>query len=167
MKKELDYEGITLATYQARLFEESLAFTQSSSPIFIRRAMKSNLFERLDEGNSALLSLETKEGFEGLENEYGPSEYGTIRFSKAELHWIGWIYRYIAYTRCVSSRRLYSLIKPSHLREVYFSYHTQDEEWVLANLLESLGLKESDLDPNEAYKQSLRERYFSQDNLVD
>ncbi len=69
MKKELDYEGITLATYQARLFEESLAFTQSSSPVFIRRAMKSNLFERLDEGNSALLSLETKEGFEGRENE--------------------------------------------------------------------------------------------------
>ena len=166
MRREFDGEGLLLASFQAKLFEQSLTHTNSSSPVFLRRAMKSDLLRRLDEGNSATMSLDVDEGFAELQKEYGPSDYGQLRFAPSELYWIGWMYRYIAYTRFVSSRRLYSLIKPAYLRGVYFAFHTQGEEWVIARLLDDLGLTEGDLDANEIVKKGLRERFQNDENLV-
>lgn len=152
MKRAFDTEGMRLATFQARLCASSLTRTKASSPVFLRRLMKSDYLLKVDEGNSALLSLEEDEAFKALDDQYGPSSYGKIRYSEEALYWIGWIYRYIAYTRRIYSRLVYRLIKPDYLARVYPVYHTQDEEWVLDRILQSHGLAEADLDINERYK---------------
>lgn len=128
MKRSFDTEGIRLATFQAELCAASLSQTCVSLPIFMRRLMKSDFLSRVDEGNSATLSLDIDEAFRAIEEQYGASNYGKIRYPEKALYWIGWFYRYVSYTRGVSSRLVYRLIKPDYLLRVYPVYHTQDEE---------------------------------------
>lgn len=154
--REFDKRGLDLAGYQAGIFEQSLVDTESSSQIFIRRFMKSKFVQKLDEGETFLLSLDTNEAFESLDKQYGKSVYGKIKYSKDEIYWIGYIYRYISYTRECSSRLVYKLIKPAELRNVYFAYHTQSEEWVVASLLEANHLSEEDLNLNIRLKKAIR-----------
>lgn len=159
MKREFDGEGLRLASYQARLCEASLRQGKESSPIFLRRLMKSDYIRRLDELGSAFSALEEEEGFRALREQYGESQYGKIRFSPEELHWIGWIYRYIAYTRDAPSSMVYAKIKPDYLRQVYRVFHTQDEEWAVARIFSALGLSDEDFDKNAIFKKGLRERF--------
>ena len=158
MKRELDTEGILLASFQAKVCALSLSRVDVSSPIFLRRLMKSDLLMKVDEGNSATLSLDEDEAFAELERQYGIRSYGKIRYSEGALHWIGWMYRYIAYTRHAPSRLVYRLIKPDYLNSVYPVYHTQDEEWAFARILESRGLTEADFDINERFKALFRKK---------
>lgn len=162
MIREFDQEGLRIATFQARLFEESAAKASCSSPIFLRRAMKSDYMDHVDHRPSWLLSLDTDEAFSRLEEEYGPSDYGHIKYSPNELHWIGWMYRYICYTRNATSRIVYSLIKPDYLKKVYYVYHTQSEEWAFSRMLESLGLSEDDFDINQRLKKAMREAWMEE-----
>ena len=162
MKREFDAEGVRFASFQARVFEESLSRVGQSSPIFVRRAMKSAYFRKMDFSRPSQRSLDVDEAFALIEAQYGSSDYGRIKFEPGELHWIGWMYRYICYTRGVTSSYVYSLIKPDYLRRVYYVYHTQSEEWAFANILESLGLKEWQFDINEVYKDGLRRRMAAQ-----
>ncbi|MCI1245716.1 MAG: antitoxin [Bacilli bacterium] len=159
--REFDKRGLDLAAYQAEIFKQSLIDTESSSPIFIRRFMKSKFVQKLDEGETYLLSLDTNEAFASLDKQYGKSVYGKIKYSINEIHWIGYIYRYICYTRECPSRLIYKLIKPAELRNVYFAYHTQSEEWVIASLLEANHLSEEDLNPNIRLKNAIRKRIAS------
>ena len=152
MKRAFDLEGIRLATFQAKLCASSLSHMSVSSPVFLRRLMKSDYLMKVDEGNTATLVLDEEEAFAELESQYGQGTYGKIHYDEDALYWIGWIYRYISYTRGIYSRLVYHLIKPDYLHDVYPVYHTQDEEWVLARALSSLGLTEGDLDINERYK---------------
>jgi len=159
MKRAFDSEGLCIASFQAHVFESSLTKQSASSKIFIRRYCKSLFAEKIDHGNSCMLSLDVDEAFRELEDQYGPSEYGQIRFGKEELFWIGWMYRYIAYTRGVSTEFVYSYLKPDAFRRVYYAYHTQDEEWVFARLLEAHGLTEADFDINERFKRAIRRAF--------
>jgi hypothetical protein len=154
--REFDKHGLDLATYQAEIFEQSLTDTESSSQIFIRRFMKSKFVQKLDEGETFSLSLDTNEAFDSLDKQYGKSVYGRTKYSKDEIYWIGYIYRYVCYTRECPSRLVYKLIKPAELRNVYFAYHTQSEEWVLASLLEANHLAEEDLNLDTRLKKAIR-----------
>ena len=166
MKRVFDTEGIRLATFQGRLCASSLSRVTTSSPIFLRRLMKSDYILKTDEGNSARLSLDEDEAFTELEKQYGQGTYGKIRYSEEALYWIGWIYRYIAYTRKVYSRLVYRFVKPDYLYSVYAVYHTQDEEWVFSRILASLGLTEADFDINERYKKIYQQEHLAKNLLV-
>ena len=109
----------------------------------------------MDQGNSSLLSLDIDEGLDSIRQEFGPSTYGKTKYSEDQMFWIGWIYRYIAYTRNVNTRFVYQRIKPDFLRQVYYVYHTQDNEWAVQNIFEHYGLTEDDFDINELYKRYL------------
>ena len=52
MKREFDSEGLRLASFQAKLCEKSLEFECESSPVFLRRLMKSSFIEKVDEGRN-------------------------------------------------------------------------------------------------------------------
>jgi hypothetical protein len=72
---------------------------------------------------------------------------------------VGYIYRYIAYTREQSTAYIMKVFNHKQMNEVYYSYHTQDPEWCIANLLEINNLSEDIFDNNLRLKKIIKERY--------
>lgn len=92
--KEIDWVGLKMCSYQAKLFKMSKDRASRSSKIFIRRFMNSDLASRMDNPAFYFGAEDVYSAFFTLEEEYGPSSYGKEKFSADELHWIGYIYRY-------------------------------------------------------------------------
>lgn len=147
--REFDHDGLLKAQYQAYLFQRSLEECGCSSPIFLRRFFLSRHAREMDNFHLYSLHLNPAEGFEEIEIEYGPSKYGSEKYSENELFWMGWFYRYICYTRECSSKEIFRLIKPSQMRMLYPVYHTQGEEWCIASMLDYLGLSQDYFDKNK------------------
>ena len=138
--KKIDKDGLLLCNIQAKVFEESSEETEVSSEIFIRRYMNSKVAELMDNGDILQLNIQTKDIIERIEEQYGYSKYGSIKYTKNELYWIGYIYRYYAYTYELSSAKVYKIIKPKELRGVFLPYHTLDPSQAIERLLEAKGL---------------------------
>ncbi len=154
--KKLDNDGLKLCAYQAQIFEVSPAKFQGSSKIFLRRFYRSKFAMKLDEGYLSQLNLSVDEAFESIEKQFGKTNYGQVKYDKNELYWIGYITRYICYTREVSSIFVYKTFPTQLLLDCYKGYHSQGEEWVIAHLLETLQLDESYFDINVRLKNLLR-----------
>ena len=75
------------------------------------------------------------------------------------MYWLGFIYRYICYTRECSTKFIFELIPPSELKTHYYVYHTQSEEWVVNRILETRDLTEDIFDKNKRLKKRLKEQY--------
>lgn len=75
-----------------------------------------------------------------LDEEYGVSNYGKVRYTKNEMFWIGYIYRYFSYTYQKTSKQVYKIIKPKELRGLFLPYHTMDPAQAIERILEAKGL---------------------------
>lgn len=155
--REFDHNGFLLAEYQAKLFEKS-ADLNCSSPVFLRRFLHSDLVNILDENDSTILPLDVNEGIESIMKQFGDTSYGKIKYSKDSLFWMGYMYRYIAYTREQSMGFVMNLFKHQQMNEVYYSFHTQGLEWCISNLLELNNLPEEYFDKNYRLKQIMKEK---------
>lgn len=162
--RAFDHNGLLLCEYQAKLFEKSFELN-CSSPVFIRRFLHSELSRKLDEGYSAFLSLDVNEGIESINNRYNDSSYGQEKYSKNSLFWVGYMYRYICYTREQSSSFVMKIFKHQQMNSVYYVYHTQDPEWCINNLLELNGLDDNIFDNNYRLKEIIKASGFL-DSLV-
>lgn len=98
------------------------------------------------------MSYDEDECFEALNEEYGKFKYGSKKLSSNTLYWLGYITRYICYTRDISSKKLYKTIPLKSFIDNYDVYHTQSEEWVIARELEVNGLSEDIFDKNKQMK---------------
>ncbi len=156
--RKLDSEGLLLAEYQGKLFEKSYELSYST-PIFMRRFKYSKLVKLLDENTTAFVSLDVKEGINSINEQFGESSYGKIKYSKAALFWIGYMYRYIAFTRDCSTRFVMNLFSYELLNNVYFSFHTQDPEWCIRSLLDIVHLDERWFDRNYRLKYYLKKHH--------
>ncbi len=154
--KEFDSCGLDIAVHQAEVFFTSVTRLTCSSPIFLRRFFKSHYAEILDLGKVYLLPLEVDDAFAQIEKEFGKTAYGTTKYPAEAMYWLGYMTRYIAYTREVSSRFVYKHFPPKILIDHYSGWHTQGEEWVIEALLTLVELKEEDFDPNVRLKKLLR-----------
>lgn len=152
--KEFDHDGLLLAEYQGKLFEKS-GDLECSSAVFLRRFQHSELLKDLDRNRPALMSLDAGEGITVIMEQFGKSDYGKVMYSKSALFWMGYMYRYIAYTREVSTRFVMQLFAYRQLNDVYYTFHTQAPEWCVRNLLELNGLTEDIFDPNYRLKQAI------------
>ncbi|MEI3191800.1 MAG: hypothetical protein V8S36_06115, partial [Lachnospiraceae bacterium] len=63
-----------------------------------------------------------------------------VKYSKNEIYWIGYIYRYFSYTYELSSVRVYKTIKPRELRELFVPYHSMDPSQAIERILEAKNL---------------------------
>lgn len=154
--KEFDNNGLRLAEFQARLFEESLNFFNCSSLVFVRKFLYSSILETLDNNDSSLISFTVDEALEIIKNEFKSNEYGKDKYGSNAMFWMGYIYRYISYTREVSTKFLMKLFPPKELFEVYYSYHTQSNEWVVSSLLSLHNLNENYFDKNYRLKEIIK-----------
>lgn len=142
--RKFDEYGLKMCQYQGQLFSLSRDKVNCSTPIFLRRFMYSGVARRMD-GEGFLFEAITQEDVLGeIEDEFGKSDYGQIKYDEEELYWIGYIYRYWCYTRQVTSRSLYKMIKPEELRKVYYPYHSLDPAQAIERIIEAKGLGEDD-----------------------
>lgn len=154
--REFDLNGLRLAEYQGHLFEASREQLNCSSSVFIRRFLHSDLLKLLDINESSRISLDVYEGLEAIEEEYGPANYGKVKFSSESLFWMGYLYRYISYTRNIDTPLLFKLFDYKKVNELYYTYHTQSMEWCVENLLELFELSENIFDKNWRLKEEIR-----------
>ena len=96
--REFDHNGLLLAEYQGKLFEKSYDLNCSTG-IFLRRFLHSHLVAQLDANNPAIVSLDPTEGIRSITEQFGDTTYGKTKYSQNSLFWLGYMYRYISYTR--------------------------------------------------------------------
>ena len=156
--KKLDHDGLLLSEYQAKLFEKSTELNCSTG-IFIRRFLHSDWLVRLDENKPELLSLDVNEGISDILEQFGDSNYGKIKFSKNAMFWMGYMYRYISYTREAYTGFIMQLFPYKKMNDVYYAFHTQDPEWCVRNLLEMNSLSENVFDNNYRLKEVMSQKY--------
>ena len=102
--KEMDKDGLILCEIQGRIFEESYDKYETSSPVFVRRFMNSKLAEEMDAEGFLERPFNEEDAFGTLDKEFGQSSYGTTKYSPDILNWIGYLYRYWAYTYDMPSK---------------------------------------------------------------
>lgn len=134
--RNIDNNGLILCDIQSELFENSRNL-DCSSEIFIRRFMNSNVVKKLDSKQILDDTLTINDILEELTNEYGDSSYGSVKYLKNELYWIGHFYRYFCYTYEISSKQAYKIIKPKELKSLFLAYHTFDTKQAIERILES------------------------------
>ncbi len=160
--KKLDSLGTKLCSYQAKIFEESLIRCKCSSKIFLRRFFKSEFAFFLDIPMGRIFTYEIEECYSSIIEEYGDSTYGKEKINAKKLYYLGYLTRYICYTRGITSGHLYSVIDIYDIIDNYYVYHTQDEEWVISSLLEKQHLTENDLNEDEVLKKLIRADFQKQ-----
>jgi hypothetical protein len=152
--KEFDHNGLLLAEYQGKLFEKSTEL-ECSTAVFLRRFLHSDYLKQMDMNDSAYLALDVNEGINSIQNQFGESDYGKIKYSKSAMFWIGYMYRYLSYTREVTTKFVVDLFPYKQLNEVYYTFHTQDPEWCVQSLLEMNGENEDVFDNNLRLKTAI------------
>lgn len=136
----IDKDGLLLCELQAKTFEMSIDATKVSSEIFIRRFMNSQISKSIDSCEILQTNMQAKDILERIEEQYGKSNYGSKRYTKNELYWIGYIYRYFSYTYEKSSVQIYKIVKPKELRALFLPYHTLDPSQAIERILEAKNL---------------------------
>lgn len=150
--KTIDKDGLLLCDIQANVFEMSINRYECSSEIFIRRFANSKIAEYFDCGIVLNESYSEYNILDLLEEEYNGLTYGKNKYTKNEMYWIGYIYRYFCYTYDVSMKRAYKLMPPKELRSVYLPYHTLDCKQAIERILEA---KNISFDPEEITKRGV------------
>ena len=74
---------------------------------------------------------------ERFRDQYKISKYGSVKYTKNEMYWIGYIYRYYCFTYEILSVQAYRKIKPKELRDMFLPYHTMDPSQSVERILES------------------------------
>ncbi len=142
--KKIDNDGLLLCEIQAKTFELSCEAQNTSSEIFIRRFMNSEAAKRLDNMTVLQSNMQAADLLILIDEEYGRSEYGSVKYSPNELYWIGYIYRYYAYTYDKTIKQVYKNVKPKELRDLFLPYHTMDPAQAIDRILEAKGLANDD-----------------------
>lgn len=135
--RQIDRDGLILCEIQANVFEKSIEKENCSSSIFVRRFMNSTICEKMDSIYFLDESCSVEKILEEVNDEYGKSSYGKQQFSKEELYWMGYIYRYFAYVSKLNSKQIYKIINAKELRNLYYPYHTLDPQNAIERILEA------------------------------
>lgn len=159
--KKLDAIGSKLCSYQAQIFAESSTAFMCSSKIFFRRFFMSLYATRLDRCARYVLTYETSECFSMLLEEYGDSTYGSVKLNKDILYYVGYLTRYICYTRNITSLYFYRVFSLDDIINSYEIYHTLDEEVVIKTMLEKLCLSEDIFDIQKIFKEKVSDYFYS------
>ena len=133
--KKISKDGLLLCKLQAEVFENSIEKMDTSSEIFIRRFMKSEIAKRFDNESVLESNIQANDVLELINEEYGISNYGSVKYTRNEIYWIGYIYRYFAFTYEMTSAQVYK-----ELRGLFLPYHTMDPAQAIERILEAKGM---------------------------
>lgn len=156
---------IKLCQTQAKIFELSVNQTKYSSPIFIRRFMFSSIAKALDNQVYLYQSDTIYEAFNVLNEEFGTSDYGKIKYSEDQMYWIGYIYRCIAIKYNLSSKNLYRYFNADKIIKFYNICHTYDIVDASERMMQSINYNTSSVE-EIAYKNMKRIIYIEKLNKL-
>lgn len=142
--KKINKDGLLLCELQAKTFEKSIDMTETSSEIFIRRFMNSKVTKSMDNESILQTNIQENDILAMIEEQYGTSKYGTVKYTHNEMYWIGYFYRYFCFTYDMTSVQVYRIVKPKELRGLFLAYHTMDLAQAIERVLEAKGLRFDD-----------------------
>lgn len=142
--REFDEYGLKLSRYQGELFLMSKEKAACSSPVFLRRFMYSDVARRMDGEGFLFEATGQSDVLNEIDAQFGKSDYGKMKYDGEELYWMGYLYRYWCYTREISSKKLYKMIKPGELKKLYYPYHSLDPAMAIERIMEANRLREED-----------------------
>ena len=102
--------------------------------------MNSKIAKSLDNKGILQTNMQPKDLLDRIEEQYGRSSYGSVKYTANELYWIGYLYRYFSYTYDMLSAQVYRIVKPKELRGLFFAYHTMDTSQAIERILEAKNL---------------------------
>jgi len=100
----IDRDGKRLCDIQAELFEQSVYSLDMSSEVFARRFMNSNVAKQLDDLSFLYDTKTITDIYLELDEQYGKSNYGSIKYHSDAMYWAGYLYRYFVYTYEITSK---------------------------------------------------------------
>lgn len=123
--------------YQGEIFALSITNTKCSSSYFMWRFLISDTANFLDQDvmNFAVNSPGYIIYNLSLENKSINQKKGT-KLSDKIMYWVGFMYRFVCSSKNISSKRIYHLIKPIEMVELYSSLHTQAPEYATNYIFE-------------------------------
>ena len=83
--KAIDKDGLLLCDLQAKTFELSVDKTELGSAGFVRRFMNSRVAKWMDNGGILSSNMQPSDLLELVEEQYGPSEYGSKKYTHNEM----------------------------------------------------------------------------------
>lgn len=146
-------QDLELCRLQGSLFEQSPALCACSSPVFVRRFMNSQLAARFDDGSVLFESATLRSMAAELDEQYGPSSYGSVRYDAETLYWMGYLYRYWNAAFGLPSKRIYKLAPAGELAALYAPYHTLDPQQAIERFCEAKGIAPETPAPSEGHVQ--------------
>ena len=154
--RQVDRDCYRLAEIQAKLFEQSISQLHMGSEIFVRRFMNSEIAKELDskaflDGTETIFDI-----FDSLDDEYGKTTYGTVKYHRDVMYWCGYLYRCFCYHYEVSSKQAYRLFPLKYIASTYEVYHTLDVFQAIERLLESKNISLGGADFNKKGLEILR-----------
>lgn len=165
--RKIDHDGLLLCKIQGAIFENSLKKTNTSSEIFIRRFMLSDIAKQFDSKAYLDGTLTKDEVFELIEEEYGKSNYGKNKYNSEVLYWIGYLYRYFSYTYELTSKQVYRYVKPKELNGLYLAYHTLDCAQAIERILEAKNISFDIDEQNKRLLQIIKETRYSKEIIIN
>lgn len=150
--RDIDSDGKKLCSIQADLFLKSVSSLKMSSEVFVRRFMNSKAVIELDNRSFLSDSKTIDDIFIDLDNQYGKTSYGSIKYNQEAMYWAGYLYRYFAYTYELSSKQVYKLLPLKEVVRAYLAYHTMDVQVAIERLLEA---KHISFDEKDSFKRNL------------
>lgn len=162
----LSYIELKLCQAQAKIFEASVTKAHYSSLIFIRRFTYSSIAKSFDEKVFLYRSDSIEDIFNILDEEFGKSQYGEIKYSPDQMFWIGYIYRCICIKYNLSSKSVYKLFNAKEIIKYYNIFHTFDIVDAAERMMESINYDNSS-NQEKAYKVAKRLFYTEKlENLL-
>ena len=137
---------IKLCQAQAKIFENSVSKTNYSSLIFIRRFMYSTIAKSMDKRVYLYQSDSITDALNTINEEFGESSYGKIKYSEDQMYWIGYIYRCISIKYNLSSKNVYKLFNGDKIIKYYNICHTFDIVDAAQRMMESINYDDSSIE---------------------
>jgi len=135
--KKMTNNGLLLCKIQADLFANYSSFTHCSPYFFIRRFLFSDLAKRFDDTTVLLDSSSNKTFIDEIDAQFGKTSFGGSKsISKEIMYWIGYVYRYWAYTYEIPSNELFLKVQPKVLVSRYELYHSMDVDYLIERIIE-------------------------------
>lgn len=134
--RKIDYDGLLMCRIQGKIFEKSLIYLNCSSPVFIKKYMYSDDARCMDVFNFLNTSKSDIQVLEDIKD----NEFGKIKYTKDELYWIGYLYRYFCYTYELSSKYVFRKINGTTLKDLYYTYHTLDPANAIERIIDDYSI---------------------------
>lgn len=139
--REIDHDGLTMCRVQGKIFEKSIDQVNVSSPVFVRNYL--NGIDAYSMDKECFLNT-CRYDDQILEDLNKKKPYGKTKYTIDEMYWMGYLYRYFAYTYNISSKQIYKILPAEKLRKVYYAYHTMDVSLAIERILEAGNIKIGD-----------------------